>query len=246
VNLLQARQVILGALQKKTLNLIVIGGGPAGVEIAANLWRALRQSHKDAQITLIGGKKLLAGFPEAVRNYSLDSLRKRKIQVVEGTHVQKIQGGVVSFADEKSQVFDFALIAVGVKPLPLFRNSNLPCGEDGGLLVNSHLQSVTHPEIFGGGDCISLTGRRLAKVGVYAVRQNPVLFHNLLAALEGRTMESFIPQKDYMLILNMGNSRGIAWKKNWVWEGRLAFLLKDYIDRKFMKKFQVSGEREEG
>jgi len=28
----------------------------------------------------------------------------------------------------------------------------------------------------------------------------------------------------------------------WVWKGRLAFLLKDYIDKRFMRRFQVSGE----
>jgi hypothetical protein len=48
-----------------------------------------------------------------------------------------------------------------------------------------------------------------------------------------------------MLIFNMGNGRGILWKKNFLWEGRLAFLLKDYIDRKFMRKFQVAGELNE-
>ena len=108
--------------------------------------------------------------------------------------------------------------------------------------INSFLQSVAHPEMFGGGDCVSLVDQPLAKVGVYAVRQNPILLHNLMAALEGREMKPFMPQKDYMLIFNMGNGRGILWKKNFVWEGRLAFLLKDYIDRKFMKKFQVAGE----
>ena len=58
-------------------------------------------------------------------------------------------------------------------------------------------------------------------------------------------MQIFTPQTDYMLILNLGDGRGILWKKKFIWNGRLAFLLKDYIDRKFMKKFQVSGEREE-
>jgi len=43
----------------------------------------------------------------------------------------------------------------------------------------------------------------------------------------------------------MGNGKGIFWKKNWVWDGRLAFLLKDTIDRNFMKTFQVSAERDE-
>ena len=43
----------------------------------------------------------------------------------------------------------------------------------------------------------------------------------------------------------MGNGKGIFWKKNWIWEGRLNFLLKDYVDRKFMRTFQVSGELDE-
>jgi hypothetical protein len=82
-------------------------------------------------------------------------------------------------------------------------------------------------------------------VGVYAVRENPILHHNLTAALEGGTMTVFTPQPHYLLIFNMGNGKGIYWKKGWVWEGRLAFLLKDYIDRKFMREFQLSGELDE-
>ena len=104
---------------------------------------------------------------------------------------------------------------------------------------------MAHPDIFGGGDCISLEGRPLAKVGVYAVRENPVLYYNLLAALERGRMEVFAPQQEFLLIFNMGNGKGIFWKKNWIWEGRLAFLLKDYIDRKFMRTFHISGELDE-
>jgi hypothetical protein len=37
--------------------------------------------------------------------------------------------------------------------------------------------------------------------------------HNLLAALEGGDMQPFQPQKDYMLIFNMGDGRRILWKK---------------------------------
>jgi NADH dehydrogenase FAD-containing subunit len=124
-------------------------------------------------------------------------------------------------------------------------DSGLPTAVDGGLLVNSYLQSVAYPNIFGGGDCISLEGHSLAKVGVYAVRENPLLYHNLLSALEGGKMMTFKPQKYFLLIFNMGDGQGIFWKKNWVWEGRLAFLLKDYIDRRFMRNFQVSGELDE-
>jgi NADH dehydrogenase FAD-containing subunit len=245
INLLQGRQAILKMLGEKELKLLVAGGGAAGVETAANLWRLVRDQKGKARITLIGGRRMLGGVPGKVRDAVIRSFSRRGIEVLEGCHLKEVGDREIHLSDGRSLPFDFAFLALGVKPSSLFAGSGLPAGEDGGLLVNSWLQSVAHPQIFGGGDCISLAGNPLAKVGVYAVRQNPVLYHNLLAALEGKEMQTFVPQKDYMLIFNLGDGRGILWKKNFVWEGRLAFLLKDYIDRKFMRKFQVSGEREE-
>ena len=45
-----------------------------------------------------------------------------------------------------------------------------------------------------------------------------------------------------MLILNMGDDKGILWTKNLAWNSRFSFLLKNFIDKRFMKEFQVSGE----
>jgi len=244
-HLLQARRFILKIIKRQSLNFIVAGGGPAGVEISANLWRLVKENGGQARITLVGGRRLLAGFPDKVRALAMKSLRQRNIEVIEGDRIQEIRKGGVVLKEGKMVGFDVAFLGWGIKPSPLFRHSGLPVGEDGGLLVNSYLQSVAYPEIFGGGDCISLSGRTLAKVGVYAVRQNPILFYNLLASLEGKEMKIFRPQKDYLLILNMGDGRGIFWKKNFVWEGKLSFILKDFIDRRFMKKYQVSKELEE-
>jgi NADH dehydrogenase FAD-containing subunit len=244
-NLLQARRWIIPKLKEKEMNFIVLGGGPAGLEVTANLWRLVQDSQGKARITLIAGSRLLGGLSEKVRTLALMALNRRGITVIEGKHGKEITGEEIRFADGSSHPFDLAFVAMGVQPSSIFGDSGIPTGPDGGLLVNPYLQSVAHPEMFGGGDCISFAERPLAKVGVYAVRQNPILLQNLLAALEGKEMQTFTPQRDYMLIFNMGNGRGILRKKNFVWEGRLAFLLKDYIDRKFMQKFQVSGERDE-
>jgi NADH dehydrogenase FAD-containing subunit len=246
VNLLKAQHIILEAIRKnKALNFVVVGGGPAGVEISANLWRLLNENHGNGKITLIGGKRLLGDAPGKVRHLALESLTRRGLKIVEGTYVKAIENGVVSLSDGREVVFDLTFVAIGIRPSSLFLDSGLPTAADGGLLVNSYLQSVAYPNIFGGGDCISLVGHSLAKVGVYAVRENPILYHNLLSALEGGKMIPFEPQKHFLLIFNMGDGRGIFWKKNWAWKGRLAFLLKDYIDRKFMRNFQVSGELDE-
>ena len=245
LNLLQARRLIVPSLKQKPMDFVVIGGGPAGVEITANLWRLVNENRGKATIKLIAGRRLLSGLPEKVRSKALRSLTGRSILVTEGSHVKAMTRDEIRLIDGSAHLFDVAFMALGVQPSRIFRDSGIPTGPDGGLLVNSFLQSVAHPEMFGGGDCISLAEQPLAKVGVYAVRQNPILLHNLLAALEGREMKAFMPQKDYMLIFNMGNGSGILWKKNFLWEGRLAFLLKDYIDRKFMRKFQVAGELNE-
>jgi len=246
VNLLKARHIILEAItSNKALNFVVVGGGPAGVEISANLWRLLNENQGKGEITLVGGKRLLGDAPGKVRHLALESLTRRGLKIVEGTHVKSIENGMVSLSDGRKVAFDLTFVAIGIHPSSLFMDSGLPTAVDGGLLVNSYLQSVAYPNIFGGGDCISLEGHSLAKVGVYAVRENPLLYHNLLSALEGGKMMTFKPQKYFLLIFNMGDGQGIFWKKNWVWEGRLAFLLKDYIDRRFMRNFQVSGELDE-
>jgi NADH dehydrogenase FAD-containing subunit len=244
-NLLQARRWIIPRLKEKTMNFIVLGGGPAGLEVTTNLWRLVKDSQGKARITLIAGSNLLGGLSERVRPLALASLESRGITVIEGTHGKEIGQEEIHLTDGSSHPFDLAFVAMGVRPSSIFGDSGITVGPDGGLLVNPYLQSVTHPELFGGGDCISFAEHPLDKVGVYAVRQNPVLLRNLLAALEGKDMQTFTPQRDYMLIFNMGNGRGILWKKSFVWDGRLAFRLKDYIDRKFMRKFQVSGERDE-
>jgi NADH dehydrogenase FAD-containing subunit len=243
VNLLKAQQTILELLQGRETHLLVIGGGPAGLEISANSWRLVRDHASRAYITLLAGPKFLPSVPQKVRQLALRSLVSRGITVVEGPFVNQLKDGCAVTKDGREFPFDVVLLALGVRPSGIFKESGLPTGDDGGLLVNDYLQSVTYPEIFGGGDCVSFQPRPLAKVGVYAVRQNPILYHNLMTALEGGDMEPFDPGGDYLLIFNLGNGTGIFFKKNWVFDGRVAFYLKDYIDRKFMKRFQVSGER---
>lgn len=241
-NLLKARRHIVEALKQGTMNFIIIGGGPAGLEITANLWRLVNEAHGKARIMMVAGRKLLGSLPDKVRTKALSSLATRDITVIEGAHAKEVIKDEIRLTDGSPHAFDMAFLALGIQPSLLFRDSGIPTGQDGGMRVNAFLQSQAHPELFGGGDCISFSEPPLAKVGVYAVRQNPILHHNLLAALEGGDLRAFAPQKDYMLIFNMGDGRGLLWKKNFIWEGRLAFLLKDIIDRKFMKKFQVAGE----
>jgi NADH dehydrogenase FAD-containing subunit len=244
-NLLEARRKIRDAPGGKRLRAVVVGGGTAGVEIAANLGRLGRESGRIAGITLVSRSTILEDYPAKVRAMALRSLDRWGIRWTEQAPVTSVGRGGVRLENGTGLEADMVFLAVGVSPSPLFRDSGLPTGEDGGLLVNECLQSVRHPELFGGGDCVSLEGTPLARVGVYAVRQNRILHRNLLAFLEGRPLGRFDPGGAYLMILNMGDGRGIFRRKEFVWDGPFAFRLKDAIDRRFMRRFQVSGERRE-
>ena len=244
-NLLKARQMILHFITSGKPKLVVIGGGPSGLEMAGNVWKLVRDQGAEAQISLLAGAKLLSSFPEKARRLAMDSLIARGIEVVEGVHVSRVELGSALLEDGREYPYDLALLAWGIKPSQILLESGLPTGDNGGLLVNEHLQSVSYPAIFGGGDCISFKAHPLDRVGVHAVRQNPILYHNLLATLDGGKLKRFTPNDTYLLLFNLGDGRAIYWRKDRVWAGRLAFVFKNYLDKKFMRKFQVSGELRE-
>jgi NADH dehydrogenase FAD-containing subunit len=241
-NLLKARLKIIEALKIKDLNITVVGGGPTGVEVAGNVDRLVSNEAGKCRITLIAGTRLLRQFKSGIRNRVLNSLISRKMKVIENTRVAALKNKTVVLTDGSDVESDIIFMAVGVKPSPLFEDSGLPVGRDGGMRVNQNLQSVSYPDIFGGGDCISFEPQPLAKIGVYAVRQNPILFNNLLCALKGDVLEQFIPQKTVLLAFNMGDGTAVVQWHSLVWGGRLGFALKNYIDKTFMKNFQISGE----
>jgi len=243
-NLMKVSQMLKAGLSA-TPRLIIVGGGAAALEITGNLWRLVQGLGANASITVLSGRHFLSSMPRKAQRYARKSLLTRNIDIVEGANVSSLTDSRALLEDGREFPFDLVLLAWGIRPSPLFCDSGLPTGKDGGLLVNAYLQSVAHPEIFGGGDCISFERRPLDKVGVYAVRQNPILYTNLLAALEGKDLVAFQPQETYLLIYNLGDGTGIFYRGKRVWTGRLIFHLKDYIDRRFMRKFQVSGETTE-
>ena len=244
-NLESAREVILNKLRDGIPKVLLIGAGPAGVELAGNMWRLAQSQNARAEITLASSRdRVLPSLPEKAGRLAQQSLSQRGIRIIFNFRVASMAQGLARSESGQEVSFDVAILTIGIMPQRIFVDSGVETSEDGALLVNDYLQSTSYPDIFGGGDCIAIKGKRLRRVGVYAVREAPILFRNLLATLEGRPLMTFKPQKRYLLIFNLGDGSGLLVRGSWVWKGRLAFTFKNYLDTRFMAKFQVSGETE--
>lgn len=234
---LQDRIVTRG--RSNCLHIAVIGGGPSAAEVAGNiLWLAASRHLSAVRVSLFCRGQFMARFTRRVQHLCRGMLAGRGVEFFEGRPVDEVRPDGLRTADGRSFPADLLCVATGVHPSPLFTESGLPTGRDGGLLVNAFLQCPQYPEIFGGGDCISFAPAPLARVGVYAVRQNPILSANLLAALTGRELTPFQPGGGYLQIFNLGWQRGVLAKGPLAFSGRLAFLIKDLIDRRFIRRFQ--------
>ena len=238
--LMEAQARLIDHCERHIARVVIVGGGPSAAEIAGNVWQlGTAPGRHRPHITICAGRSFMAAFPAAVRRRIITVLARRKVVIRENARVAAVDRGQITLVDGETLPADVVFLALGVTPSDIFTESGLATGPDGGLTVNRFLQSPDHADIFGGGDCIHFADRPLDKVGVYAVRQNPVLYHNMVAQMEGGALMPFDPGGDYLLIFNLGGGVGVL-KKRWLtFGGRPAFIIKDMIDRKFMRRFQA-------
>ena len=221
------------------LRAVVIGGGAAGSEVGTHIFYLLQKAGCLGSVTIIAGEeRLLTEAPPRASAILEKYLRGLGVTIRCGKKAERVTDSTVILEGDEELPFDLLVSATGVRAPALLRDSGLRCADDGSMRVNQFLQVNGHPEIFGAGDCVCFGERCLPRIGVYAVRQGPVLSHNLLAFLTGDPLQKFEPQKNYLLILNLGDGTGLLTRGSFTFRSRLAFWLKDWLDRRFVRQFQ--------
>jgi selenide,water dikinase len=219
------------------VRLVVIGGGVAGAELAMAMAHAMRVDGRSASVTLIEKDRAFSALGQGAAHRLRRALVENAVDLLEGVRPVRIHAERVELEDGRDLPAGFVTGAAGARPHPWLAGTGL-ADERGFIPVDTRLRSAD-PVIFAVGDCAFMTASPRPKAGVFAVRQAPVLFDNLRAALSGSGgLRPYRPQRDYLKLISLGRKAALAERLGMAVSGPALWRLKDRIDRRFMERFE--------
>lgn len=216
--------------------LAVIGAGVGGVELALASAHRLTGLGTRPEITLLErNATALPGIGAGARKALLMHLDRLGVRLLTNATPTRIRPDAVELADGRTVPSSFTLGVAGARPQEWLTTTGLSLTE-GYVTVGPTLQS-SDPTIFAAGDCAHLSHAPRPKAGVFAVREAPILFHNLRAALSDGSLRQYQPQRDYLKLISTGGKGAVADKAGLRLDGAWLWRWKDRIDQTFMAKF---------
>jgi NADH dehydrogenase len=195
-DLLRSR-VALAANEGKDLNVVIVGGGATGVELAAELTQRMEivsnyssdVTRTRLRLTLIeAASRVLGPFPEKISRSVEAKLKSLGVDVRTGTKVVGVDAqGVVLDGDRRIEA-DLVVWAAGVKGPTVTSNlDGVEINRRGQVIVADSLQTKGDERIFAVGDCSDLAGangRPLPSTAQVARQQALFLAKNLANHIE--------------------------------------------------------------
>jgi pyridine nucleotide-disulfide oxidoreductase family protein len=228
----------------KDLRIAIVGGGAGGVEIAlAVSYRLQREPLQTGRchVTLVTDTPtVLPGYPQSAQQKFAQLLAKSDIDTRCGSPVTKVTADAITTAAGDAIAADCVIWATtGAAPAWL-RAAGIATDAHGFAAVDSRLRSTSNPEIFGGGDIVTMMASPHPKSGVYAVRHGPVLAANLRAALDGGKLVPYAPRRRALSLLSAGDKYAVGVWGPWMVAGNWVWAWKNRIDRDFVAKYRAS------
>ena len=156
------------------LNVVVVGGGPTGVETAgamAELYNGVfKKDYPDvpegaATITLVeAGPEIFPMFKPDIREYTVGALEKRGVDVQTGDVVESISPTRVKLKSGDELEAHTLVWGAGLQGNELVRSLGLELGRGNRVGVDEELRIPSHPEAYAVGDVAAITDAKTEQV----------------------------------------------------------------------------------
>ncbi len=204
--------------QNRLLHFVVVGGGPTGVEFAAELDDMFDEDLGKSFPHLIGRVKItlfeasgtiLNSFDGSLRSYTQEHFRKEGITVRLETPVQEVGDGYLKL--KSGEVVPAGLIVWSTGYAPTGLVGRLPFDKDrsGRILTDDRLRVPGHPEIYALGDCATVAGASLPQTAQLAMQAGKYLAVSLNRIADGKEPEAF-RFKNLGMLAYIGDNKALA------------------------------------
>ena len=187
------------------LNIVVVGGGPTGVETAgalAELYHSnfVKDYHSlaraQAGITLVeAGPELFSMFKPDLRAYTKQALEKRGVEVLLGQVVASVSPARVTLKSGRTLPAHTLVWGAGLQANPLTASLGLPLEKGHRVATRPDLSLAGHPEVFAVGDAAWITDSKtqavLPQLGSVAMQAGAQAGENIARRVAGQATEPF-------------------------------------------------------
>ena len=240
---LQQRVQVHGGDPGAPMHIGVVGGGVGGYELLLSMQHQLNSAGYPARFSWIVRGDALTRLPTRAREIAVRVCRDANIEVVDQFDVVRVSDGQVHAADGRDYQLDEIVWCTSARAPDWPASAGLKTVPGGFIETNDYLQSVSHAHVFASGDVGTQIKTPAEKAGVFAVRQAPVLYQNLRASLLGRPLKAYRPQRQTLKLVSLGEQRALAVRNGLCVEGAWVWRWKDWIDRRFMRRFSELPQR---
>ncbi|MFP6584714.1 MAG: FAD-dependent oxidoreductase [Candidatus Hydrogenedentota bacterium] len=175
------------------LHFVVVGGGPTGVEFAAEMNDFLRQDLSKwfpelmpyVKITLLEAQEdILSAFDISLSSYTTRHFARQHIRVRTNAAVKKVQANAVILENDEEIPFGLLVWSTGNGPTNVVANAGLSL-DSGRLVVDEKFLVLNSENIYAVGDCAIIEGNPLPPTAQVAQQQGAHLAKVLNKALDG-------------------------------------------------------------
>ena len=219
---------------KEGARVMVAGGGAGGFEVML----ALHARWKGRCAFTLCTMALLPTHNGRVRRHCRRVLESRGIELREDCRIERVDPDRVHVSGGGSLPCDHLVWATRASAPRWPGEAGLEVVHDGFVKVDASLRSLSHPFVFAAGDIAWRTGHPLARAGVHAVRQGPILAVNLRNAVLGRPLRRYRPRRRFLSLLGTADGRAVASRGSLFLSGRWVWRWKRRIDERFMRRYR--------
>lgn len=204
--------------RNRLLQLVVIGGGPTGVEFAAEMHDFLREdlrktypllSPKVVIILLEATDHILNTFDAALASYTAKLFRRQNIELRTASLVTKIDDKFIHLKDKSSIPYGLVVWTAGIGPSDLIKSLPLKKDRSSRIMTDDFFRVPGVEDVYALGDCATPEGRDFPATAQVAQQEGKYLAKALERKFKGQPIKPF-RYRHYGMLAYVGSNRALA------------------------------------